>query len=201
MTDNSSDIEKFKEGHEENERRRAEIKEIVGIPFEKHALRYAQNSERSGKYLDSIASAQRAGNDSAVMEYTIQYMYLRAQQDQSISKFNFYQQISIYVDKLYDILEDGLVLQALSALGVQGMEKAVEAKKEASKNVWDIEEKRKEVETSLRIMFEKMDHDNEDYDQTGPQGDSGRVLYQKEIDDYINRSDDNPPLPLGKAAD
>jgi len=185
-------IEKFKNDYEVHSLELETKKAIVIVPFEKHLEIYESSILEVQKLIGFIITAKTKGDSSRLKACTMQYKHARRQEDRSLARLTHYQALSEWIDELYDILEEAMVLNSISELGLEGMKKAEEAYKVTHDNIWDIEKMAQSLRTSFDTMLSKMNGaTDKDYFNQQDDQPAQRDEYDEEIDKAIEESQAN----------
>ena len=185
-------IERFKADYDQHSIERAKKKEIIGVPFTRHLDLYKNHSLEAQRFMGFIIDAKKAGDHAVLSTCIMQYKHHRKQQNRSLARLTHYQELGFWLDGLYDYLEDAIVMNSISEVGVEGMKKAIEASRVTADNIWDLEKMNETLQTSLATILSKMkERSEDDYLNDPVQQPAEPDVFDDEIDQAIRESEDD----------
>jgi predicted nucleotide-binding protein (sugar kinase/HSP70/actin superfamily) len=198
------DLEKFTAEYAQYVRNVNDVRELLKIPFERHEANFRERLDLARKCLEKIRYDVKDGDGHLESLLRGQYYHFREQANSSIKQIMTYQGLYVFLEtEVHSKLEEALVLQHLSKAGADLMEQANKLKTEASKNIQDMVSKLEDLGISLPTISRAIGIDevtsnpagtSED-PSTNPSLEDRKKIYDKDIDAYLENTDDDQSLP------
>jgi len=197
------DLGEFEEEYKRCQDNLDTLQKILKIPLERHYANLEEREEKATESLNIIKQARKNGHSELEHVHTQQYMLWRDLAKDSLEKCLKFQKLYYYIEtQVYGKLEESLVYQHLSKAGVNLLDRAVKAKKQATKNSQEMSAKFDEIDVALETMSRKMGVDNgmTNLTETSESFSNERTeetyeKYLEEINKRINLLSDPDSLP------